>query len=108
MFKCLRETLGNITKACELAQIDRSTHYEWLKDDNYRQQVEDIDLEKKDVGENALMKLVKQGHPQSVIFFNERYNKEKYSKKEEIQHSGEVDNHINIEIIDSNNENKDE
>ena len=33
MLEALEKTLGVVTSACKIVGIDRTTHYQWLKDD---------------------------------------------------------------------------
>lgn len=84
MINALTKTLGIVSPAADQAGISTSIHYEWLKkDEKYREQVNEI-LEKQiDFVEGALMKLVKDQNPASVIFYLKTKGKKRgYTEKE--------------------------
>ena len=59
MLLALEQTYGIVTKACNLVDINRSTHYDWLKtDEEYKQAVEDIDNVAIDHSESKLHELI--------------------------------------------------
>lgn len=60
MLTALRGELGNVTKACEMVEVTRDTHYRWLKEDeDYKRQVEAIKDNAIDFVEGQLFKLIK-------------------------------------------------
>jgi len=70
MLVALEKSLGIVTSACKKVGIDRSTHYEWLKQDKeYRKLVKDIDNVALDFGETKLHEQIGRGNPLSTIFF---------------------------------------
>lgn len=55
MIEALKKTLGIVSKACELVEISRQTHYRWLTEDpDYKEQVEDISEMAIDFAESKL------------------------------------------------------
>ena len=68
-FEALKANVGNITAAANKTNIDRKTHYNWLKkDENYRMHCEDLPDLEVDFYEQALRKLVKEGNTAAIIF----------------------------------------
>jgi hypothetical protein len=58
MLEALRDSRGNITKACQAANIDRKTHYKWLENDPaYADAAREIHEELHDVLEDHLYRL---------------------------------------------------
>lgn len=104
MIDALQSQLGAVTIACKQVGISRQTHYKWLKtDENYKYFFEEIEFVSKDFGENALKKLIKEGNPSAIIFFNKTKNKDRgYCEKLELEHMG--DNQMTINLITKSNE----
>jgi biotin synthase-related radical SAM superfamily protein len=70
MIEALEKSLGIVTTACKMAEIARSTHYEWIeKDPEYKKAVEDIAEIAIDFAESQLHKQIKDGLPGSTIFY---------------------------------------
>ncbi len=108
MLKCLANSMGIISHACEKASINRSTHYEWLKEDEaYRAAVDAINESAIDFAESQLMKLIKGAshevvtqrgevveindgpNPTATIFYLKTKGKKRgYVEKQEMDHSG--------------------
>jgi hypothetical protein len=66
-------TMGTITVACEKADIDRTTFYDWIKKDPvFREAVAKIDSHRVDMVEDRLFKLIQQDDGPSIRFFLER------------------------------------
>jgi len=64
-----RDCLFNITKACETAGLDRGKVVAWLQtDEEFKQRLQQIDDEKKDFIEGALMHKIVQGDIAAIIF----------------------------------------
>ena len=89
MIEALKSQLGVITAAINQVGIARQTHYNWINEcPEYKQAVDEAELILKDFGENSLFKLMKEGNPAAVIFFNKTKNKDRgYVEKQEIEHS---------------------
>jgi hypothetical protein len=59
MILAMKECLGNISKACEIVGISRTTHYEWMKDDSsYSEQIDSIEQEAIDFVEGKLFERI--------------------------------------------------
>lgn len=70
MLEALRKSLGVVTRAADLIQIDRRTHYRWLKEDTeYAAAVEDLEMVALDFAESKLHKLIDGGNPTAIIFY---------------------------------------
>lgn len=69
MLKALRKANGIVTKAIEKANINRATHYKWIKTDpDYKQAVNDIDEEQLDFTESMLRENIKSKKEASIFF----------------------------------------
>ncbi|MDI3476912.1 MAG: hypothetical protein PWQ59_437 [Thermoanaerobacterium sp.] len=99
MYDALVKQLGVVTAAAKQAEIDRTTHYKWLREDeNYKAWVEEIPDIVIDFAENALFRQIQEGNTTSIIFFLKTKGKERgYVEKQEIAVSGEVDNTLTVE-----------
>ncbi len=70
MLVALQKTYGIVTSACNTVGIDRTTHYEWLKTDkSYKSKVEDIADEQLDFVESELIRKIKFGETNCVLFY---------------------------------------
>ncbi len=92
MIKALEQSLGVVTMACKSVGIDRSTHYDWLKNDpEYKIEVEDIENIALDFAESKLHMSIKKGSDTATIF----YLKTKGKKRGYVEKT-EVDNNVNV------------
>lgn len=70
LLKALKESLGIVTTACDSLSISRTTYYNWLNNDNeFKEQVDDIQNIALDFAESALYKQIKEGNHISTIFY---------------------------------------
>ena len=92
LLKALEATLGIVSDACKKANVHRSSHYRWLKDDpDYKAAVDAIDDITLDFAETALHRQIKRGNVVATIFLlKTRGKKRGYIEKTEVEHSGEV------------------
>ena len=72
--KALKNNLGHISRACEKANIHRRTYYSWIsKDEDFKQQCEDVSESLLDLAEHSLLSEIKdnttKNHITAVIFF---------------------------------------
>ena len=59
MLKCLKQTMGIVSHACEKADTARASHYEWYNSDpKYAAQVDAINESCIDFAESKLMELI--------------------------------------------------
>jgi len=92
MISALEKCLGVVTNAARMAQIDRSTHHRWLKEDqSYAERVDSICEMCIDFAESSLLKQVKDGNTTATIFYLKTKGKERgYVEKQEVEHSGSM------------------
>jgi transposase len=85
---------GNFTRseACRKVGISASCVYEWeQKDRQFKELTKQVEEAKKDFYESALVKLVRQGDTNAVVFANRTYNRDRgYNDKVEVNVSGNV------------------
>jgi hypothetical protein len=66
----LTEHGGNVSKACESANVNRTTFYRYRDEDpDFLQAVKDIEESNIDTAEKALMDLITGGNVTAIIFF---------------------------------------
>ena len=90
MIEALEKSLGIVTSACKAVGIDRSTHYEWLKnDEQYKALVESISDIALDFAESKLHKSIENGSDTAVIFYLKTKGKKRgYIERQEVENSG--------------------
>jgi len=85
MLEALEKSLGVVSTACKAVGISRQTHYNWLKEDEYKTAVEDLSEVAIDFAESHLHKLIKDGNPAATIFFLKTKGKGRgYVERQEI------------------------
>lgn len=68
--EALEKTLGVVTTACKMAEINRSTYYDWIeKDPEFKKRVMDIGEIALDFAESSLHKQIKRGNTIATIFY---------------------------------------
>jgi len=105
MLDALKQTLGVVTPACENAGIDRTTHYKWMKEDEYyKNAVEEIENIALDFAESRLHRNIKDGDVASILFYLKTRGKKRgyiEQQKTDITTGGKALNtDITVEIID--------
>ena len=87
MLEALDKSLGIVSTAAKTAGIDRTTHYNWLKDDpEYKAAVDQIQESVIDFAESHLYKLIKEGNPAANIFYLKTKGKNRgYIERQEIE-----------------------
>lgn len=99
----LRALAGSltVTKACKRVNINRITFNRWCSEPEFAAIVSEIHEAKKDLGENALLDLVRQRDTSAVLFFNRTLNKDRgYSPKIELEHGGSIDHRHDVRVIE--------
>ena len=88
MIEALEKSLGIVTTACKIVGINRSTHYDWLKDDDeYKQAVESIEDIAIDFAESKLHKQIENGDTTATIFYlKTKAKKRGYIERNETKH----------------------
>ena len=87
MLEALAKSLGIVSTAAKMVNIDRSTHYAWMKsDEEYKKAVDSIQDGVLDFAESHLYKLVKEGNPAATIFLLKTRGKTRgYIERQEIE-----------------------
>jgi hypothetical protein len=70
ILEALEKTLGVVTSACKIADVGRSTFYEWLeKDPEFKKAVDDISDIALDFAESKLHEQIKEKNTAATIFY---------------------------------------
>jgi len=68
--KAYDNTLGNVSSACRMAGIARSTYYEWVKSDkDFRERIDEIREGTRDFAESLLLKRMRDEDTTAIIFY---------------------------------------
>ena len=65
----LRKNLFIVTSACQQSGISRTQYYQWLKDPIFKEKVDEVIELQGDFVETQLLKRIKEGSDQSIIFY---------------------------------------
>lgn len=101
MLEALEKSLGVVTTACKQVGINRSTHYDWLKnDEEYRNQVKALENIVLDFAESQLHKQILDGNTTATIFLLKTKGKSRgYIERQEVV--TDTDNFFKVEILES-------
>lgn len=90
--RALRETMGNITRACEKANIARGTYYLWMDNDlDFAQEVRNVEAECVDFAESKLKSLINDGNPTAIIFYLKTKGKDRgYIEYKKVESENEI------------------
>jgi hypothetical protein len=88
MLFALEQQMGNVSAACRMIGIDRSTHYEYLKDPKYAQAVDDVQEMILDFAEQALQTHMMQERNLTAVIFYLKTKGKKRGYIEEHRHAG--------------------
>lgn len=70
LLEALEQSLGIVTPACKAVGISRDRFYEYCKTDpEFKRKVDDINEITLDFVENQLLKAIKEGNHQSIMFY---------------------------------------
>ena len=85
--EALEKTLGVVSAAAKMVNMDRSNHYRWLsEDDLYRKSYEELNDVAIDFAEHSLIKQIKAGNTTATIFYLKTKGKKRgYVERQEIQ-----------------------
>ena len=85
--EALRNNLGNITKACEAANIGRQTYYLWIdKDKEFKEDTQHIQESLLDLAENKLLENIESNENIAIIFYLKTKGKKRgYIEKQELE-----------------------
>lgn len=101
MLEALEKSLGVVTTACKQVGINRSTHYDWLKnDEEYKDQVKALENIVLDFAESQLHKQILDGNTTATIFLLKTKGKSRgYIERQEVV--TDTDNFFKVEIVDA-------
>lgn len=78
MLAALEVTLGVVSSAAKKAQIDRQTHYNWMKSDKeYAEAVRELKNVSIDFAESKLFGQIREGNTTAIIFYLKTIGKER-------------------------------
>ena len=102
MLKALEKSLGVVTSACKMANVGRTTYYEWLdKDPEFKKAVDDFNNIALDFAESKLYELIQEGNVTATIFYLKTKGKKRgYIERQEIAHEGVLESKV-IEWVPS-------
>ncbi len=84
--KCYKGWTGTIMDACKRAKIGRTAYYQWLKEDEeFKGQIEQLDLDKVDMTEGQLFKRIRKGDTSAIRFALQSLSP-KYKPRSVIEH----------------------
>ena len=100
IIEALEKSLGVVTTACKVVGIGRTQFYQWLKDDDeFAQEVDDIQNIALDYAESQLHKQIGDGSTAATIFYLKTKGKKRgYIERIENDHSINGDSIKNIII----------
>ena len=101
LLKALQKSLGIVTEACDKAELSRTQHYKWYKEDEeYRKKVNEIEGMFIDFAETHLKDQIEKGSTPATIFYLKTRGKRRgYGDSLDIT-SGEEPIKININLGD--------
>lgn len=101
MLEALEKSLCVVSTAANIAGINRSTHYDWLKNDpEYASQVKALENIVLDFAESQLHKQIKEGNTTATIFLLKTKGKSRgYIERQEVV--TDTDNFFKVEILES-------
>ncbi len=99
VIEAMRKSLGVVTQACKIVDIDRSTYYAWYKtDEDFKRECDDCSEIALDFAESKLYKQIDDNVPTSTIFFLKcRGKKRGYIEKTEIDFGDKPPIHISLD-----------
>lgn len=96
MLEALEKSLGIVTSAAKIANINRSMHYDWMRDDTeYRIAVEELADMTLDFAESQLHKQIKDGNTTATIFYLKTKGKKRgYVERTEVVHETGIESAV--------------
>jgi hypothetical protein len=87
MIKALHETLGVVSPAADMVGIHRSTHYNWMNNDEYyKKEVESVQNFQLDFVESKLFENVNSNDTTAIIFYLKTRGRDRgYIEKQDIK-----------------------
>lgn len=86
VINALIKTMGNVTQACKMAKIHRSTFYKWEKDDpEFVKRVQETESHTFDFVESKIMRQIQDDNTTMIIFYAKtKMKKRGYVEKSEL------------------------
>ena len=82
--------MGNVSKACEAAQISRQTFYDWMKDNDFAGKVDEVKEGLLDFAEHQLLSNIKDGKTAEILFYLKTKGKKRgYIERQEVDTVGD-------------------
>ena len=110
MIEALKSSLGVVTHALGTLNLSRTNYYKWIKEDaEFALEVEEIQNEALDFAETALFDQIRDGNPQSTMFYLKTKGKKRgYTERSELDISSQGDKitKIEVEIVDVKDKNE--
>lgn len=110
LLQALEQSLGIVTPACKAVGISRNQFYEYCKSDpEFKAAVDDINEVTLDFVENQLLKAIKEGNHQSIMFYMKyKARKRGYTDSLDITSDGKSITEIKLIQIKNKEDNRDE
>jgi hypothetical protein len=90
-----KKTFGNVSQTCKVLDMDRSTYYKWLKEDeDFKNEVESVEPKELflDFTESKLVEKINTGDTTAIIFTLKTKGKSRgYIERKEIEHQGGIE-----------------
>jgi hypothetical protein len=67
--EALKLSLGNVTGACAKVKVSRQTYYNWMKNPEFADAVEEVNESNLDYAESKLLSLIRNENPTAIIFY---------------------------------------
>jgi len=90
-----KKTFGNVSQTCKVLDMDRSTYYKWLKEDeDFKIEIESVEPKELflDFTESKLVEKINTGDTTAIIFTLKTKGKSRgYIERKEIEHQGGIE-----------------
>ena len=90
-----KKTFGNVSQTCKVLELDRSTYYKWLKEDeDFKNEIELVEPKELflDFTESKLIEKINTGDTTAIIFTLKTKGKSRgYIERKEIEHQGGIE-----------------
>ena len=64
-----QKNLCNVSKTCKALKVGRTQYYTWMKDDTFKEAIENSEIHQVEFVEDALLKKIKEGSDSSIQFY---------------------------------------
>jgi len=100
LIEALTKSLGIVTTACKQVGVSRTTFYEYMKDPDFKKEVDDIAGVALDFAESQLHKQILANSTAATIFYLKTKGKKRgYIERQEVEHSGTVEQITGVQIV---------